>query len=133
MAKCAYKRHVSTRVCSGDLHHYITLQSRALQPAPIGGVVSTGFTTVKSVWAFSETTRGTRRFKGVNVEDNATHLFYIRYDADFFPLDGDNFFILFDSRRFRILRVTEADENKLYMVVQCCETGQSSQAGSGGS
>ena len=92
-----------------------------------------GFTTVKNVWAFAETTRGTRRFKGVSIEDDATHLFYIRYDADFFPLDGDNFFILFDARRFRILRVTVSDEDRLYMVVQCNETGESSQDGSAGS
>lgn len=133
---CAFKRSKRQRLCSGDLDRYIEIQVRTLGAPPLGGGEATmTFTELKKVWAFIETLGGlfggSRRFSGINIEDGATHLFYVRYDPDIFPLDSDNNFILYASRRYRILRVTEHNENQWYMILQCEETGISSKDGSG--
>jgi SPP1 family predicted phage head-tail adaptor len=128
---CARKKFPKTKICSADLRHRAALQLRTL-----GGTIGTPeptetFTTVTTRWAAIETTEGTKRFAGVAIDDRATHLFWIRYDAALtIPEDG-NHFMLYDDRRFRVLRVTIDGEDKNWFIIQCTERGDDDQDASG--
>jgi SPP1 family predicted phage head-tail adaptor len=121
---CTKKDFKKNKVCIGDLSKKIVLQSRAMgSVAPGTSEPTEAFTTIKSLWAAIETIQGTKRFAGVAIDENATHLFWFRYSATLtIPEDG-NHFILYAGRRFRVLRVTIDAENDEYFIVQCTERG----------
>lgn len=129
MVKCNYKRIPRRKLCTGDLRYRITLEERTLTPPLVGQDVPTEtFTVLKSLWSGVETVRGTRRFFGVNIEKSATHLFPIRYNPELPLLDGDNFFVHFKDRYFRILRVTNDNEEEYFHILQCAERGEDDKA-----
>lgn len=120
---CNKFRSKSRKLCSGDLKDLIEIQQRVLKPPQPGQMSGTEiFTTIKSVWAFANTVRGTSRFASVNIDENATHLWYIRYDPDL-DIETKNNFILYESRRFSIIDVTNDDENDNFLIIQTRETG----------
>lgn len=131
MSKCKIKNLDRVKLCTGDLNNRISIEERVLTPPVLGesSPVET-FTVIKSVWAGVQTSRGTRRFYGVNIEASATHLFYIRYNPELPLLDGDNYFIHYKSRYFRILRVTDNDEEEYFVILQCVERGEDDKTAS---
>ena len=126
---CAPKQFKKARICIGDLSKKVTLQTRTLGAiAPGSAEPVETFATIKNTWAAIETVEGTKRFAGVAIDDRTTHIFWIRYSAALtIPEDG-NHFMLYGSRRFRVLRVTIDMENDKYFVVQCTERGDSDEA-----
>lgn len=131
MARCTIKNLGTVKLCSGDLNHWISIQERVLTPPALGeSTPIETFTEIKPVWAGVQTTRGTRRFYGINIESNATHLFIIRYNPELPLLDGDNYFINYKNRYFRILRVTDNDEEEYFSILQCVERGQDDKTAS---
>jgi SPP1 family predicted phage head-tail adaptor len=126
---CAPKQFKKARICIGDLSKKVTLQTRTLGAiAPGSAEPVETFATIKNTWAAIETVEGTKRFAGVAIDDRTPHIFWIRYNASLtIPEDG-NHFMLYGSRRFRVLRVTIDMENDKYFVIQCTERGDSDEA-----
>jgi head-tail adaptor len=124
MGRCRRKRFDEVKICSHDLDKFIRIEARTLAPVKVGqtnpGVT---FTLVKEVWSACTTLRGTRRYQGTNIREEATHLWHVRYDPDLLALEhGDNF-VRFESRQFKVLEVTQNDEDRYFLIIQATERG----------
>lgn len=110
------------KICIGNLKHSITLLVRSIT-APDDFDYDMNFTTLANVWAGIETKqKGVEIFNDVNISIGvATHFFYIRYRDD---VTAQNF-IEYNSKKFRILEVTNIDETNDYMLLSCAERGDS--------
>jgi len=124
MAKCDKKRFKRTLLCAGDLRHKLTLQTRALQYlSPDQTSPEEEFKDVLKLSCAVETVSGTSKFAKVNINDDASHLFYVRYSKTVADIEVNNNFILFEGRRMKILEVTNNDEDKRFIIIQCTERG----------
>lgn len=126
MAVCKRIRNVRNKVCSGDLDTPISLQRRELLPPAPGELEGReSFTDIISpLWSFARTVSGVSRFSRVNINENATHLWYVRYDpAILTELETGNNFISYNNRLFRILEVTNDNETDATLIIQTRETG----------
>ncbi|MCP4489032.1 MAG: head-tail adaptor protein [Gammaproteobacteria bacterium] len=131
MPKCVKLRKTRRSLCSGDLNLLIEIQTREfLPPAPGSNIGQEVFTTLKRVWSFAMTVKGTSRFSQVNIHDSATHLWYVRYDPDIEFIEVNNNFILYDDRRFDIIEVTNDGEDRNILIIQASETGDSTKEAS---
>jgi len=126
---CKRKSFKKTEICVADLRHKIVLQSRAMSAVSAGiyEPVET-FATIATVKSAIETVEGTRRFAGVAIDKRTTHIFWIRYTSGLVTPEDGNHFILYDARRFRVLRVTNDGEDRKWLAIQCTERGDDSQA-----
>lgn len=125
MPICVTKRLKRTKLCSGDLTSYIAIEERVLQaPLPGQSEPQEVFTLLKNVWAGKEEIRGINRFFNVNIEEGATDFFFIRDDPDLNELDSGNYFVHYEDKYYRILRVETDDYN---IVLQCVERGLDTQ------
>lgn len=122
---CAKKKIKETKLCIGDLNSLIQIQERRLpqitdvedsEPSFI-------FTTILSTWSAVETVRGTSRFSNVNIEGLTTHLFWIRYNPNLSIPENGNTFVLFKSRYFRIIRVTNSNEQDEWLMIEASDRG----------
>jgi head-tail adaptor len=66
---------------------------------------------------------GNKLFAGVQIVDDATHIFCTLYSVEIRSIEQSNYFILFKARRFRILAVTNIDEQDKILVIQATERG----------
>ena len=66
---------------------------------------------------------GNKLFSGVQINDDATHIFCVLYSVEIRAIEQSNYFILFKSRRFRVLAVTNIDEQDKVLVIQTTERG----------
>jgi hypothetical protein len=66
---------------------------------------------------------GNKLFAGVQIVDDATHAFCVLYSVEIRTTEQANYFILFKARRFRILAVTNIDEQDKVLVIQAVERG----------
>lgn len=135
MARCRKKRFERVELCAGDLRNRVTLQRRQ-QQAGIGisdpelifvdqGRYFAGIETITTQGG------GTKRFVGVALDPNATHMVWIRYSSTLsIPEDNNSFFLLSTNRRLRVLRVSIVNEDRQYFAIQCSERGDADQAGS---
>lgn len=123
MPKCIKIQRKKRQICIGDMDEEIVLQDRAIGE-PLFGSVDFGedFTTNATVWAAIETVDGKTFFDGVNTETDITHYFYIRFDAS---VTAETW-ILWDSRRFDILKPEVYDGRKEFMRLSCAERGADS-------
>lgn len=124
MAICKKKRFTRTQLCAGDLRHKIAIQTRSLGGVSFGQTSPREtFTTIFSPWAAIETISGFRKFSGINIDENATDVFYILFSSAVAALEVGNHFILFDDKRFRILEVTDLNRDKRTLAIQCSDRG----------
>lgn len=128
MPICVSKKVKKVKLCSGDMNDTIDIVSRTISAPTLGtSDPKTTFTTIASPWAVIETIDlsggSARYFESVNVNDRPTHKFSIFYDADIWPLDSDNNFVEFDSRRFRIVGAKDLNEMKTTIEILCTERG----------
>ena len=124
MAICKKKRFTRTELCAGDLRHKIDIQTRTLGGVSFGQTsASETFTTIFSPWAAIETISGFKKFSGINIDERATDVFYIRFSTAVAALEVANHFILFDGKRFRILEVTDLNRDKRTLAIQCTDRG----------
>lgn len=124
MAKCVSIRKKKRKVCTGDMKDLITLQNRAIQGITTSDVDFTeNFTEAAVVWSMIETVQGVTVFDTSNTEIVITHKFYVRYD----PTVTSETWIEFDNRKFDIVTVTNLDERKDYLLLQCRERGDKDQ------
>lgn len=125
MVICKKKRFTRIELCASDLRHKIAIQTRSLGGVSFGQT-SPGetFATVFSPWAAIETINGFKKFAGINIDERATDVFYIRFSSAVAALEVGNHFILFDDKRFRILEVTDLNRDKRTLAIQCTDRGE---------
>lgn len=124
MPKCVRKRIPRIEICAADLNKKIAIQERLLSaPSPGNTQPVLSFTNLASPWAAVETPRGSSKFLGVNINDDTTHIFIVRYRSLLDELEVGNNFILFKDRRFRILSVTNMNEDDIFLAIECTERG----------
>ena len=100
----------------GELNRRIALQTVSYTPA--GGVDLTPvYATVANLWAQAVTLKGAARIDGVNAGEGPTHRFVIRRRTD---VSAKNF-ILYASRRFKVLGVENVDEQNRWQDLLCEE------------
>lgn len=129
MSKCERKRVPVVKICAGDLRNKIDIQTRSLGGNSIGVVApSETFTTLFSPWAAIETPNGKSRFLGVDINDQTTHIFIVRYDSTIVNIEVKNNFILFNSNRMKILRVKNMNEDNIFLAIECTERGDDGKA-----
>lgn len=121
---CQKKRIPTVKICTGDLKHKITIQTRQLGGVSVGTYTpQETFTTLASPWAGIETPNGRSRFLGTNINEKTTHVFIVRYQSTIAELEVHNNFILYDSRRFKILSVTNTNEDNNFLAIEATERG----------
>lgn len=128
MGKCVKKRIPIVKICAGDLRDKITIQNRSLDPVRPGQInPSESFTTLFQPWAAVETPNGRSKFLGVAINEDTTHIFIVRFDTTIQELEVANNFILFRTRRMRILSVKNMNENNYFLAIECTERGLSTK------
>ena len=131
MGKCVTKRIPKVKICAADLRKRIVIQTRelgAVMPGQFSPVET--FVTVANAWSGVETPNGRSKFLGTNINDDTTHIFIVRYSSDTSSLEVANNFVLFDSRRMRILDTTNMNEDNLFIAIECTERGDDTKAAS---
>ena len=123
---CQTKRFPKVKICLGDLRHKVSLAVRSLAGQEPGDFDDTGvtFTPYASVWCAFKTVEGTSRFAQANIDPKATHLMYIRHRSDWRDIEAGNTFALMGDRRFRVLNVTNNDEDNQFDIIQMTERGE---------
>lgn len=128
---CSTLRFPKVKICLGDLRHKIDLANRVAVGQSPDDWDSSGvtFTSYATVWSAIRTTAGVftgvARFSGTSIDPNATHMFYIRHRTDWRDIEAGNVFVLMGDRRFRVLRVDNNNEDKIFDIIQCTERGES--------
>lgn len=97
------------KICAGTMDRRISLLRRDNTYTPIGGGEPVyNFVPISERWAAVQTVagvgQGVARVMGINIEDGATHLFYIRRDPDLEPINASETWVSLDGRYFRLLR-----------------------------
>ena len=128
MANCRTIKYIKSKLCSGDLDHLISIQTRTLgETLPGESSPSETFVTILQPWAGIITPElqgsGVRRFNGVTLETNTTHIFYVFYDPTISALEVNNNFILYDGERYSIVSATDMNKQKETIMIQAALTG----------
>ena len=84
------------------------------------------FTLLHKVWAMVETPKGKVIFDDVGTEKRVTNVFYTRYLSD---VTSQNW-IIFRGQRYDIERVTNFQENNLYLQIDTIIRGEATKAAS---
>lgn len=130
---CEIKRVKAVKLCRGDLRHLIDIQTRELKESGLDSSQPVeDFTTVRQQWAAVETVggvnQGVSRFAKIHILDEATHLFWCIWDSDFPETENRNTFVLFDERRFKVIRSDNINERNTVVVIQTTERGPNTLA-----
>ena len=119
----------SKSVCLADFKHPIQIMLREIKP-PVPNSVSPEevFTLVFSPFAAIKTfdtfqTGGFKKFDGLNIADNVTHIFCIQYCAEYAGIETKNNFVLFKSQYYKIESVINIDEYGRILFLQCSVRG----------
>ncbi len=121
MAICNNIPRKNTRYCIGDMRKQIKVQVRAIT-VPVGSSVDHGelLTDFLTVRAIVETVNGTEIFDSTGVVVAVvTHQFII----DFRPGVTFENMVIFKGRNFRILDVTNIDEEDRFLILRTTERG----------
>ena len=122
------KRIKETKLCRGDLRHYVDIQTRALVSSDFGSAQPVEeFTTIRRQWCAIETIsgvfQGVSRFAKINILDGTTHVFWCLWDADFPDLENRNHFLSCNSKRYKVLRFDNVNERNWAIAIQVTERG----------
>ena len=63
----------------------------------------------------------------INILKGATHLFWCEWDHDFPALEDRNNFMMYDLRRFKVLKVHNINERNTVLAIQTTERGDSTE------
>lgn len=121
MAICNNIPRKNTRYCVGDMRKQIKLQIRSIT-VPVGSSVDHGelFTDFLEVRAIVETVNGTEIFDATNtLVGVVTHQFII----DFRPGVTFENMVVFKGKNYRILDVTNIDEEDKFLKIRATERG----------
>ncbi len=120
MAVCNNIPRKNTRYCAGDFRKQIEIKVRDIT-VPVGSSVDHGelFTDFLTVRAIVETLGGVEIFDGTNTIGVATHQFII----DFRPGVTFENMVVFKGKNYRILDVTNIDEEDKFIKIRATERG----------
>jgi head-tail adaptor len=124
--KCSKIGKKKRQYCSGDLVDEIIIQNRSITSVMEGVDFGEQFSDYQSVMACVNTTSGKTYFDGVSTETNVTHEIGFRFDESV----TSESWILFDNRRFDILKIENLDEKKDWSRAVCVDRGLAEKSGS---
>lgn len=102
----------------GKMHNEIKIIDRAIDPEVEGYTMD--FTDFTTLYAGIKTTSGVSSFNNVNILDDTTHLFYIRYGiCDV----GKNYTIEYDSKYYNVLTSENLGELNRFILIQTVQRG----------
>ena len=121
------KRILKTKLCRGDLVHYVEIQERQLIDSGLESSQPVEeFIGIRYQWCALETLgMGVTIFNGINIVPGATHLFWCTWDSDFPKLENRNYFLSLvnENRRFKVLKVDNVNERHIALAIQTTERG----------
>jgi len=131
MAKCKRIQIDRTSVCLGDYKDIIEILQRDIEAPQLGDyqamevltVVDTPFAGIKTLGGINVGAHGVKRFAGVNITDETTHIFLLPFADFYMDIEIKNHFLRYDGRLFRILSVDNINEDELTIMYQCTERG----------
>lgn len=133
MAKCVTKNFARTKICRGDFRNKIQIRKREQGTLAFDEIEPLEtFSLIASPFAAIETVAGVARFAGINIDERATHIFNIVYTSFLFStisldnLEQGNYFVRFKGRNYRILKLTNINEDNKYIAIQTTERGAES-------
>ena len=116
MAKRQTKQRRLRKHSTGDMRARIKLKTRTIKPPSFGSAAHSEEFESISVWAKVETERnGRQMFDDVNVENQPTHFFTIRYRED---VTAETF-IEYRSENYDIVKTIDPEERHEYLELQC--------------
>jgi len=132
MDNCTVKRVKKTKTCIGDKPHLVSIQTRDLTESDFeSSQPDEDFTTVRSQWCALETigfpNSGVARFAEINIEEGSTHIFWADYDSAFPSVENGNHYILYNDKRYKVLRVDNINELNETLAIQVTERGEDSE------
>jgi hypothetical protein len=122
MGKCT---DISSKtICRRELNKVAKIQKREVGNGGIGNYSAKEvFTDYLTIYCKASTIKGSSKFSGVGIDERATHKFYTTWLPGLKSVEVANYFILFDSRYFEIIEVTNFDEGDDYAVIVAAERG----------
>ena len=117
---------------AGELNKRITLITRHEDPTTLGTAQATD-TVIALVWAKIEPT-GSYHFDGVQTEERATHRLWVRTRKgviDYVTI-GHGVYIVYGQRMLRPVRVTDANGQGKFTVIEAVELGDYDTVSSSG-
>jgi len=124
MVKCSYQRVKKKVLCVSDVNKQILIKSRVQNTPKIGEVESSeNFETYGRPYSAVKTLRGTQRFDSINIDEKATHLFYIYWADKYENLEVNNYFIEYKDKYYDILEIDVHNENREFLIIQATERG----------
>jgi len=125
MPKCIKLKRKHRQVCIGDRNEQIDLQTRASNNE-FSAKESFTFTTVLTPWAMVETLKNEFILDEVTGGDvQATHAFTIIVPS--IAISGE-FWVLFKSKRYRVLDQVDFEERGEYLKLMCTVRGSVTKA-----
>lgn len=104
----------------GDMRILISIHTRAIsEPNFNTAKFSQQYTPLTTVWAKVDSVTGKKYFSGVQLKENTTEFFTIRYRDDI----TSEKIIEYDGKYFEILDVLDPEKRKRFLFIQCKEKG----------
>jgi len=116
------------KICISDLNRKGSIELRSVRSPKFGESKSTiVFSVVAQAYFKIVTVTGSKRFSGVVIDKKTTHLFTTRWSPSLNNIDAaGEHFIKHDNRYFRVMTITDFNEQKQWLIFQCRERGISS-------
>jgi len=125
--RCVKTMFTRQILCAGTMDNYIKILERKQVGGGFNGPdITETFTAVFEFMGKLEIINPTARFNGVNIGDNITHIIYIPFDQAIYELDINTLFVEIErqkNRRFKLLSISNLDEQDTYLALYCKETG----------
>lgn len=121
MTKCIDVRIPKKKICAGDMRNRIEIMLRTQTSPGIGkglGPVET-FTPYTAGFFGIRSANGSNPISGVNINEEATHIFISRYTTKLALLDTTKHFPKFRNKYYRILEISNLNEDNLTIFLQC--------------
>jgi hypothetical protein len=126
---CDVIRIKKKRLCAGDLRNLVQVLSRdqvvgsfdSVEPEEI-------FVEIAKSWMAIKTVAGKSIVSGIQVLDDATHMFFCRYTPALSEMDITKTFFLWSGKYYRVLKLDKINEDNLALAIQCALRGDSTKA-----
>jgi len=125
MASCERKKIFKKQLCRGDLRTTIKIVTRTLSPAKMNDISGqeTFVDLIVGIQCGIETTEGNSKFDKININEKATHLFYVLHSSIYDDVEVNNHMIEHLGEYYRILQITNDNETNQYIFFQCTNRG----------
>lgn len=122
-------RNYCIKVCTSELSKKCSLEKRSIIAPKFGKNKSTElFTVFHSAFYKIETVKGVRRFAGININKETTHIFITLWRLALKDIDAaGEYFLRRMDKLYRIIDVTNVDEHNRYVIFQAVQRGLDSK------